>query len=235
MTSPEPDFSAMRQSTPARRRHISEFVECEARADRPLHVLEVGAWTGESALCWQAAIVRHCPQGGFVLCVDPWESYASAADLAGESPIYRHMDALLKSGEAFDLFRRNIQTDDQQTVPIIWQRGRLTDEAVALRHQFDIVYLDGSHYLADVLADIEVARALVRPGGVLCGDDLEMQGNECDLAVDRALPLVDYVVDHHPGVTVAVWEAFGEVWSRDGVWAVRRGKDGGYTRYTEDP
>jgi hypothetical protein len=92
---------------------------------------------------------------------------------------------------------------------------------------YDIVYLDGDHSHAAVAKDIELSRPLVRDGGVLCGDDLEIQAHEIEAVSERPEGLPDYVVEpatgrtFHPGVTRAVGEAFGPVSAWMGFWALR--------------
>lgn len=41
---------------------------------------------------------------------------------------------------------------------------------------FDLVYIDGDHTYAGVMADLEAWFGKVRPGGILCGDDFTWKG-----------------------------------------------------------
>ena len=83
------------------------------------------------------------------------------------------------------------------------------------RNYFDLVFVDGDHSYAAVLADIQAAGGLIKDGGVLCGDDLERQSFEIDQAYARTQIDSDYIRDprsgheYHPGVTLAVGELFG--------------------------
>ena len=77
--------------------------------------------------------------------------------------------------------------------------------------------------------DLPEAKRLIRTGGIICGDDLEMQLKDLDPAEveTAALGGQDFVspgsgrVGYHPGVTLAVAREFGEVSTWDGFWAVR--------------
>ena len=190
-----------------------------------LSVLEVGSFEGQSALIWSAAIAQHCSEGGMVLCVDPWsEEYLKK--YLGQGAAYNTMAEGLRSGEVYRRFRQNAELADMR-VPIRHFQGTLK-QAVKILHSntFDIIYLDGDHALSAVREDIALARELVRVGGLLCGDDLEVQGGDC--AWDAAMSIADqydYIWGYHPGVTIAVWEAFGRVWSQQGVWAVQKTAD----------
>jgi SAM-dependent methyltransferase len=99
---------------------------------------------------------------------------------------------------------------------------------------FDIVYVDGCHYYREALFDMTEGRRLLKEGGILCGDDLELQPAECDLDTARRHLRTDYIRDprsgrpYHPGVTLAIHELFGRVSSFSGFWAMR--KQGGTFR-----
>src|SRR5215470_6773181 len=96
--------------------------------------------------------------------------------------------------------------------------------------EFDIVYIDASHLYESVRADIHDAKRLIRDGGIICGDDLELQRTDLDECEHRmAVALTkDFVhspkadSNYHPGVTEAVAVEFGEVSSWEGVWATRK-------------
>jgi uncharacterized protein YoxC len=115
---------------------------------------------------------------------------------------------------------------------------RKVDSRIALSEldseTFDVVYLDGSHKHDDVMHDIEQAKRLIRQGGIICGDDLELARSEVDPAAHRSAleSNADFVFDplsghwYHPGVTEAVAESFHSVWLRYGLWGVEREGDG---------
>lgn len=193
-----------------------------------LDVLEVGSWTGCSATTWGIALAG-LPKRGTVTCVDPWMPYMTQHD-ESKGGIYPVMNKMLDSGLAYALFLHNIKFISPE-IPVLHHVGRL--EQVGGRLGFyDLIYLDGSHYYEDVTADIRHSLPLLKEGGVLCGDDLEAQLHEVDAPWARANLESDFVADsvssthYHPGVTLAVGERFGPVWSRLAVWAVQRGVNG---------
>ena len=195
-------------------------------ADRPtISVLEVGSYEGGSALALSQSIMRHCSQGGTVLCIDPWKPYLPVEDVE-QNPTCAAMQADLASGAVFERFLNNIKLADSQA-PIKYMVGTLKQNLHLLAvDSFDFACIDGSHIFDDVFSDITLAKALVRPGGIMCGDDLEVQfpdALDCIQYKDR-----EYVNGFHPGVTIAVWEHFGRVWCDSGVWAVHRRREWGH-------
>lgn len=214
----EPEFSVA-QGGPGRYAVLNSLVQYLRRPS--VTVLEVGSFEGQSALVWSAAILEHCPAGGQVLCVDPW-SPDYLKDLLQFGPAYRQMEEELRSGEVYRRFCHNVTLAGSRA-PIDHLKGTLQQVYDQLQgRMFDIVYIDGDHRASAVREDLALARGMVSRGGLLCGDDLEVQGGECDW--DSALGLsetTDYV-GYHPGVTVAVWQIFGRVWVRKGTWAMQR-------------
>lgn len=224
------DFGAYRASP--KRHAVLRRLVAELPQRNTLRVLEVGSYLGESALVWREALEARivgagCTLRASVLCVDPWEPYHAQVDLAAGA-VYAEMDSLMRSGDALRRFLENTASESSP-VPIHALRAQFSAVAPLLvQGGFDLVYIDGNHSYSVVREDINAAFHLVRLGGTICGDDLEVQLDECDEAFARAHAERDYVMDpltqrhFHPGVTIAVGEAFGdEVTVEEGVWWMR--------------
>ncbi len=149
-----------------------------------IRILEIGSWTGLSALAWADAV-----------------------------------------------FQNNMRSLPD-TVTLEVHRGWSRDVLPTLEAEaYDLVYIDGDHSYAAVRADIADAMKLVRSGGILCGDDLELQLQDgvADISADK--PRIDEIYEperkvwYHPGVTKAVGEVFGAVSAWFGFWAMQKRKD----------
>ncbi len=176
---------------------------------RRLEILEIGAWAGASAVSWGHALNAYFGGDGRIVSVDPWRS----DEVPEIKSIFLHnvraagVDALVEPYEGTN--REAFYTLEQQ--------------------RFDVIYIDGDHSYPHASFDIANARRLLRPGGVICGDDLELQLNEISTshvydATDRGADWAlrpDDGAGYHPGVTRAVAEAFGAVSSWFGFWAVQ--------------
>ena len=165
-------------------------------------------------------------------CIDPWLPYEGKAGIAQQ--LDNNQNERLASGEAFETFQRNI-ADTGAARQIDVRRG-FSDEILPTlpKAAFDIVYIDGDHSYLQVRQDLANAASLVRDGGLLCGDDLEVLFAECNqaLCLKWAELGAEYVRDprtglgFHPGVTLAVWRQFGDDISRWGLtWAMQRQGD----------
>ena len=206
---------------------LTATVSLLAQRGTGLRILEVGSWMGASVLTWSAAIDRFIASDSEILCVDTWAPYLAVDDI-NLNGSYRAMDRAAAIDLAYAVFRHNASCVPKK-VRVDHLRGRSKDVLPMLRDgAFDIVYVDGSHYYADVVADLAEARRLVAEGGLLCGDDLELQTAEIDEAHARINIDRDVLIDpksekfYHPGVTLAVAEAMGPVSAYTGFWVMRR-------------
>jgi predicted O-methyltransferase YrrM len=201
---------------------------CCAPAGSDGRILEVGSWAGWSANVWANAL-RECKQSnGAVVCVDPWTNYL---DLKANrhSPVYRAMAAATKNDAIVHLFYHNVRTSGNAALVHPF-RGTADCCLPMLREgSFNLAFVDGDHACAAVKRDLQNASHLLREGGLLCGDDCELQFGEVDEAKLRETAEQDWIIDprtqqgYHPGVTLAVWEFFKQrVSSWDGLWAMRK-------------
>lgn len=207
---------------------------------RRVRLLEVGSYAGFSALTWAEAITKFCPDGGDILCIDPWVGYYDEKVLALAQSKGTSQQGLIAMSDdrhmdfVYDLFRHNISYANRGKVAVRHIRGSGVETFPYLRERhFDLVYIDGRHLYDDVLADLKGAENLVAPGGYLCGDDLEAQLHEVDRDAARANADRHSLTDaksgtlYHPGVTLAVADYFGgPVSNYHGYWIMRRSDDG---------
>lgn len=138
-------------------------------ASRPGIILEVGSWKGQSAVF----MAEHCRALGLdaaLLCIDTWLGSLEHLVCAQFRPLLG-----LRRGRPmlYEQFMANIRARRLEGwVTPLPQTSRTA--ARFLRHcgiRADLIYLDASHEEADVLDDLEAYWPLLRPGGLLVGDD----------------------------------------------------------------
>ena len=100
--------------------------------------------------------------------------------------------------------------------------------AAIKEHSPDLIFLDGDHQYEMISEDIANAQRLVREGGIICGDDLDIQLHDVarsthDDALGSGSPYIG--AGYHVGVTEAVGRAFGPIVA-DRFWAVRKTQQG---------
>lgn len=224
------------QGNPFRKKYMGkciDFIVSENHRDgqspkgAEIRVLEIGAYAGASAIEWATALMKHRVPGARVYSVDPWGRYL---DLSRNRRLpYRIMNHALASGKIFEMFNHNVAAAGLSAVcvPI---KGDSADALARFgKDAFDLVYIDGDHKRDAVKADILRSVALLKDGGLLCGDDLELQFVDVDADYVRRNANDDLVVDpasgvpFHPGVTLAVAEFFErKITCYEGFWVVRK-------------
>ena len=129
---------------------------------------EVGTWKGD----FSANLLRRTRPERLYL-IDPWEyrddpAYANAMFGDRTPGGQQKMDAI------HDAVRHRFEAEIAAGRVIV-KRSRSTEAAAGLE-PLDWVYIDGDHTYPAVRGDLEAFYPLVRPGGVLAGDDYGMVG-----------------------------------------------------------
>ncbi|QJE96959.1 class I SAM-dependent methyltransferase [Luteolibacter luteus] len=153
-------------------------------AIKPRRIIEVGTWKGGSALTLAEALEKQGLDAE-IICVDTWlgalEMWTDQED-AG-----RFGSLALKHGypTLYYQFLANVCRAGQQTRITPFPIPSVTAaQWFSLRDvRADLIYIDGSHEEDDVYQDLVSYWDLVRPGGVLFGDDWSWDGVR--LAVER--------------------------------------------------
>lgn len=140
---------------------------------RPRLIVEVGTWKGASAI-HMARLCRDLAIPAQILCIDTWlgsrefflwrdkhpEWFADLRHRHGWPHLYYQFLA--------NVVREGL-TDVITPFPISSAIGARLLGTIGL--QPDMIYLDGSHDEEDVARDLPDFFAILRPGGVLLGDD----------------------------------------------------------------
>ena len=195
-----------------------------------INLLEIGSWFGASTLSWAQGIIKFTDKDGSITCIDAWRPFFDM-DIHQNKPYAKEMEQLLKSDFAYNVFLHNIGTIKDQLKTQHF-RGQSENILPQLKSNiYDIVFIDADHTYEPVKKDIQGSLKLVKEGGIICGDDLNLQLHEIDQNNALKNKHKDFIEDpltkknFHPGVTVAVSEIFGEVSSWGGFWAMQKIND----------
>jgi hypothetical protein len=156
---------------------------------RPQLMIEVGTWLGLSAIASTSFYMDVCKYSDFsLICVDTW---LGSIEL-WRDPEYRNMLSLKHGYPSiyYDFLSNVVRSRCQDHIvplPVPSLMGAQMIAEAGL--QADIIYIDASHEEPDVAADLKAYWPLVKPGGMLYGDDWDWEGVE--IAV-RA-----FAVQHH--------------------------------------
>jgi Methyltransferase domain len=125
---------------------------------------EIGVWKGD----FSSYLLRIARPARLHL-IDPWHFNFDPDDERGRrAQSQENMDAM------HDHVRRRFARQIARG-RVVLHRAR-SDEVAPELESLDWVYLDGNHTYEGVRDDLEAYFALLRPGGVLAGDDYGMPG-----------------------------------------------------------
>jgi predicted O-methyltransferase YrrM len=151
---------------------------------RPTRIIEVGSWKGASAIRTARRAMRH-RSDVTLLAVDAWTGVTPTLYLYPDfQDFFRWTDGF---PAAYWCFLDNVLHDE--LTDVIFPLPMLSLVAARLLGYLDVtadlVFLDGDRDEAGVRQDLIGYWPLVRPGGVLCGDDFSPAFPGVQLAVER--------------------------------------------------
>ncbi|OCB32374.1 hypothetical protein A5675_24590 [Mycobacterium malmoense] len=120
-----------------------------------ISVLEIGSWEGRSSLF----LLTYFPNAELT-AVDTWAGseesvYTATTDLADLEARFDHN---------LSVFAARLTKRKGKSIEVL---PRLVEEG----QQYDLIYVDGSHFADDVLVDAALAWQLLKEGGVMIFDD----------------------------------------------------------------
>ncbi len=150
----------------------------------PVVTIELGSWKGASAIR-MAGLMQEFGIPGIILCIDTWlGSNESLWRVAANREMLR-----LQHGypSMFGQFVRNVQHtghgDRIRHLPMT--TGCAAGLLAAFNIVADAVYIDAGHDEAEVAADIAGFWPLLKPGGIMFGDDYTTEWPGTVRAVNR--------------------------------------------------
>ncbi len=149
--------------------HESPIFEEVFSQRKPRSVIEVGTWNGASAIRMAQLLKKHSHEG-VILCIDTW--LGSSRVLWTDE--HRH-HLRLEHGFPTQYFQflANVVLEGHRDV-ILPLPMESTQAALFLREEeveADVIYIDGSHREEGVYRDLASYWPLLRPDGVIFGDD----------------------------------------------------------------
>ena len=212
-----------------------EYLKKEKNTDF-IDVLEIGSWFGASTLSWGQGLSLYFDNKSSITCIDAWEPFFDM-EVHDKKDYALEMENLLESNFAYEAFLHNIGIlQDKINVNHIKGKSEVILPQIKEK-QYDIIFIDADHTYNPVKTDIYNSLKLLKEGGIICGDDLNLQMHEVDNIFAKKNRDKDFINDpktkknYHPGVTLAVHEFFGNVSSWGGFWGMQK-KEQKYNKYS---
>ena len=186
-----------------------------SKFNEPVTVLEIGSWMGKGST---TLFLNQLPEFSKLVLVDSWTTFVKDDETVWSS---KNLNGLSKI--ALHSAIRTVDNCKKISSTII--RAKSNEALLFLKpNTFDLIYIDGSHYYEEVVADIKNAINLVKNGGIICGDDLDQIPTEENYIIAKSNLEKDLFIFNngtaiHPGVLAAVKENFTDNVNWDnGFW-----------------
>jgi predicted O-methyltransferase YrrM len=155
---------------------------------RPGLIIEVGTWKGASA-AFMCEVMERNQIAGAVVCVDTWLGGMLLWDHA-DDPAYGAIGRFMRYGRPVELYHQflaNVMHRGYQDRIVPFPNTSANAARWLLRQGVtaDLVFIDGSHDERDVYYDLVDYWAILRPGGVVSGDDWQPNYPGVERAVRR--------------------------------------------------
>lgn len=162
----------------------SPYFEMAFIAGKPKVVVEVGTWKGAS-VCHMAKLSDKLGLGTQFICIDTWLGSNDTLWLNAE---YRKW-LMLRGGypSMFRQFIKNIhdQGCEKKIFPLPMTSSCGYYLLKRLNIVADLIYIDAGHEDPEVYADVSMYYNLLRPGGIMLGDDYTQGWSGVVSAVNR--------------------------------------------------
>lgn len=147
---------------------------------KPNLIVEIGTWLGGSAIHMGGLLRKAGLNDSCIVCVDTW---------LGSSEHYLNADqrCTLKLVDGrptfYQDFMQNVVQHGLQDIILpfsitsVGAAGVLSEFKIAP----DLVYLDGDHSAHAFRTDLDLYWELLRPGGVVIGDDFDWEGPQAEV------------------------------------------------------
>lgn len=115
-------------------------------------ILEIGSFEGQSTVWFLQNFLQSQ-----LTCIDPFTGSPENSEK--------------ECANLFDRFSQNTAEFADRITVLKGYSNTLLPQLITEKQQYDLVYIDGSHYAPDVLLDAVCAFELVQPGGLITFDD----------------------------------------------------------------
>jgi hypothetical protein len=153
---------------------------------RPRRIAEVGTWKGASAL-YMAHLARELAIDCEIVCIDTWLGSVEHWFERERPHYFKSLNLRHGYPTLYYTFLANVvrthMTDTIVPFPIASAGAARFMRARGVT--FDLIYIDAAHDYEEVRLDVELFWPLVRPGGVMFGDDFTPQFSGLRRAVEE--------------------------------------------------
>ena len=154
---------------------------------RPRKIVEVGSWKGASANRMAGLLKKYGgrPPEAQLVCVDTWLGSVEHWLDRSRPTMFASLNLKWGRPQLYYQFVANvIHCGNQDMIIPFPATSQVAAQFLAAKRMFaDAIYIDAGHEYDDVIADLNAFWQVLRPGGVMFGDDYDPTWSEVMRAV----------------------------------------------------
>ena len=191
-----------------------------------IKILEIGVYCGQTTLNISKELKKN-KKNFEITCLDIWDEFENTANT--NSFTHNKLVEVLKNSSVYNLFLHNLKVNNiSDKCRIIKKKSN--DYLATINKKFDLIIIDGSHLYEEVISDLENSKKIIENKGFIIGDDYEIKYQDLsniDLKEICQKRLDVFYDKHtkirfHPGVTLAVFNTFGNLNVINGLFCVQK-------------
>lgn len=142
---------------------------------RPQKILEVGSWKGGSAIHMAELAKKHGIADFELCCVDTWLGSVEHWDIRDGYNFYDSLKLVNGYPSLYYTFMANVLESGHSDVIVPFPIASAAAARFFTRKNvmFDVIYVDAAHDYEEVMLDLALFWPLLKPGGVMIGDDFD--------------------------------------------------------------
>lgn len=146
---------------------------------KPELILELGSWKGQSATTIIKEAVKYY-KDTVLICVDTWLGSSEHWDYNRENACFDSLKLINGYPSLYYQFLANIVINklSENIIPFPQTTAAAYEVFKRLGLVFDMIYLDAGHDYESVLFELNKYWDILKPGGILIGDDITWVGVE---------------------------------------------------------
>lgn len=147
------------------------------RSHKPEFIIEVGSWKGASAVS-MADEMKALGINGRILCVDTWLGALEFWSDQSDPERFQALECKHGFPSVYYRFLANVchRSHQNRIVPFPLPSTAAALWLMRTNLRADMIYVDGSHEEEDVYQDLLDYHTLLKPGGIIFGDDWGWSG-----------------------------------------------------------
>jgi hypothetical protein len=151
----------------------SEIFDYVITTYRPQVVIEVGTWKGASANKMASLLKAYGIRDPQLICIDTWLGSLEHWSNREAPEFFESLRIKWGRPDIYNQFLANVllMGNAEVIIPFPIHSAAAVRFLTAKKLLADAIYIDAGHEYEDVLADIKGFWKLVKPGGVMFGDD----------------------------------------------------------------